>query len=307
MAKAKTVKTSPSTSAVLVTAMADFLKLGSPERCTRFAETAQRNRVSFSEMGKLHFLISEDIAAHNAANPKKKERTIYNELRAQGVQDKSISNASYASRAWRELVAPGFISEAAFDTLTFQDCFAIARSMSPRAALSLNAEAVGELIRQQPETFDGELASLYEHGCTVGEQAARADQAAAQEAARHKAEQAAKVAAAVEAERRKQTPVERPTSQPQPPARTVEDPPAANPIESADAEETPTAPPNVTQMPSQTVPDPDANLEVMTDVLAEIAAESQGFSAAAQQALLIKIDELRATVAARLTPAEAAA
>jgi len=132
--------------AVLVTAMADFAALSSDERCTRFAEKAQVNRVSFSEMGKLHYLISEDIAAWNAANAKKKQRTIYDELRKRGVADKSISNASYASRAWRALVVDGHIAEAAFDNLTFQDCFAIARSMSQRAALQLDAASVGEII-----------------------------------------------------------------------------------------------------------------------------------------------------------------
>ncbi|MEA3207845.1 MAG: hypothetical protein QOE70_902 [Chthoniobacter sp.] len=344
--------------AVLVTAMADFAALSSDERCTRFAEKAQVNRVSFSEMGKLHYLISEDVAAWNAANPKKKQRTIYDELRKRGVADKSISNASYASRAWRALVVEDHITEAQFDSLTFQDCFAIARSMSQRAALQLDGAAVGELITKQPDDFDLELASLYEHGVTVAEKKAQDEKAEAdrikalvdaQNASKTKPEptpsaptQAAQQtqqsgadlqsAGAGSAKAEGQENIQHPTSNTQPP---TEDPTATTEeengragdteTETGEAEETGTGasseppesasgeaeeeshqpPSNVTTMP-QAEANPDANLEAMIDVLSEIAAESEAFTAEGQATLLAKLDEVRAAVAARLESAAAA-
>jgi len=76
---AKAAITKVSAVAVLVTTMADFTALSSDDRQVRFAEKAQVNRSTFSEMGKLHFLISEDLAAWNAANaklPKKKQAAL---------------------------------------------------------------------------------------------------------------------------------------------------------------------------------------------------------------------------------------
>lgn len=310
-APSKTAKAAPSAPIVLTTPIAEFIVLSEADRQVRFAEKAQVNRVSFSEMGKLHYLISEDIAAWNAAHPTKKERTIYGELRKLAVSDKAISNASYASRVWRELLAPDHITEAQFDSLTFQDCFAIMRSMSSRSAIVLDAAAVAELIEKQPLDFDDELRSIYEHGVTVAEKKAQDAKADAD-----------RVQALVAAQKPAPTPAVEPAAAPTPAvttepvtgeaapvaAPTANEAPAATGETGADetpAAETPQAEPtNITNLPPQE--DPDRNLAAMIDVLAEIEKESETFSFAGQQALLAKIDEARAVIAARVEAAAAA-
>jgi hypothetical protein len=332
MAKKTAAKAAQKVSAVavLVTTMADFTTLSSDDRQVRFAEKAQVNRTTFSEMGKLHFLITEDLAAWNAANaklPKKKQqakRTIYDELRKRGVGDKSISNASYASRAWRELVAPGHITEPQYDTLTFADCFAVCRSLSERSALQLDGAAVGELITKQPDDFDAELNSLYEHGMTVAEKRAQDEQAAAEIQAEQQRQQKAQVDAAVEAERRKNEAGKAGTTGTAPSAGSESAPSTGSETETPTVEvetgtETDTAPETETDAASgedeeeeapaaqsspqtQEAPDPDANLPLMLSILDDTVKESAGFTAGAQAQLLAKLDEVRATIAARLTP-----
>ncbi|MEA3207337.1 MAG: hypothetical protein QOE70_394 [Chthoniobacter sp.] len=332
--------------AVLVTTMADFTALSSDDRQVRFAEKAQVNRTTFSEMGKLHFLITEDLAEWNAANaklPKKKQqakRTIYDELRKRGVGDKSISNASYASRAWRELVAPGHITEPQYDTLTFADCFAICRSLSERSALQLDGAAVGELITKQPDDFDAELNSLYEHGLTVGEKRAQDEQAEADRQAERQRQQKAQVDAAVEAERRKNeaekgsgTPTSTTDTETETAATTGESADTATETAATTEETDATGAPETdtdtggegedeeaaaevaehgtsgggsvgeqTSTQPQAEANSDANLPLMLSILDDTVKESAGFSAGAQAALIAKLDEVRAAIAARLTP-----
>ncbi|MGB8169511.1 MAG: hypothetical protein WCF18_18570 [Chthoniobacteraceae bacterium] len=329
MAKKTAAKAAQKVSAVavLVTTMADFTALSSDDRQVRFAEKAQVNRTTFSEMGKLHFLITEDLAAWNAQNakrPKKKQqakRTIYDELRQRGVSDKSISNASYASRAWRELVAPGHITEPQYDTLTFADCFAVCRSLSERSALQLDGAAVGELITKQPDDFDAELNSLYEHGLTVAEKRAQDEQAAADLQAQAARDQQAKVDAAVEAERRKNEAAKSGTTGTAPSASSDASPSSESETETPTAEvetgtekaETDAAPETdaasgedeeeeAPAAQTQEASDPDENLPLMLSILDDTVKESAGFTAGAQAQLLAKLDEVRAAIAARLTP-----
>lgn len=342
MAKKTAAKAAQKVSAVavLVTTMADFTALSSDDRQVRFAEKAQVNRTTFSEMGKLHFLITEDLAAWNAANaklPKKKQqakRTIYDELRKRGVGDKSISNASYASRAWRELVAPGHITEPQYDMLTFADCFAICRSLSERSALQLDGAAVGELITKQPDDFDAELNSLYEHGLTVAEKKAQDEQAAADAQAEQQRQQKAQVDAAVEAERRKNEAAVGTGTGTTPPAASSDAAQSAEAETGTEEVETEAAPETETDAASgddeeapaevaahgtsgggstgeqpqsspqtqQEAADLDANLPLMLSILDDTVKESAGFTAGAQAQLLAKLDEVRAAIAARLTP-----
>ncbi|MEA3210960.1 MAG: hypothetical protein QOE70_4017 [Chthoniobacter sp.] len=300
----------PAVPVVLTTPIAEFVTLSEGDRKVRFAEKAQINRVSFSELGKLHFLITGDIAAWNAANPNKSPRRIYKVLGEMGVSEKAVSNAEYASRIWRELAVPGHIDEAAFDALTFQDCFAIARSMSSRSALQLDGAAVGELIAKQPGDFDDELRSLYAHGVTVAEKTAQDELA---EANRLKALIAAQPKApapvvpatpAVENE----TPADEPAGETTTPAVENATPPADTPaVESetpADETTTEVEPTNITNLPPQA--DPDKDLPSMLDVLDEIVKESENFTAAGQQSLLAKLDEARTLLAARIETAAAA-
>jgi hypothetical protein len=292
MAKAKPAAKSgkkSSASVVLVTPIAEFKALKPAARCETFAEKDRVNRVSFSELGKLHVLISEDIAADNAAHPKRKARTIYDELRKLGVRDSSISNASYAARAWNTLVTAELITELQFDALTFQDCFKISRAMSHRSALQLDAAAVAELINKQPDTFDAELSCLYEHGITVEEkraldEKAEADRIQAQLAAAQ--QQAAKPTPAARFETGEETEEvtgsgeETETSEPTTPAEP------STPAPTAPTERTAPVPPmNVTPMP-------DASLPAMLDVLNDIRSEAEALS-----------DEGRAKLAAALREA----
>jgi hypothetical protein len=300
MAKAKPAaskgsKKAPSAPAVLVTPIAVFQALKPAARCETFAEKDRVNRVSFSELGKLHVLISEDIAADNAAHPKRKPRTIYDELRKLGVRDSSISNASYAARAWNTLVSAELITELQFDALTFQDCFKISRAMSHRSALQLDAAAVAELINKQPDDFDVELACLYEHGITAEEKRAKDEQAEAQRLQ-------AQLAEAQRQQQQQQSAKPRPAT---PPASETPTTPSAiddtgetsmpaEPSTETPAPAAPTTTPSerTTEGPPMNVtPMPDASLPAMLDVLNDIRNEAEALTAEGRAMLAAALRE----------------
>ncbi len=171
--------------------MDEIKKMSQKDACARFAERATVSQRAFAEMGKLHYAISASL---------RKGQTIYGELRKLGVKDSTISNASYASKVF-DLVAGGKLTEAQYDTFTFNDCHQIVRAMSERSALRLTGEDVAALVAAKPDSFDSELQSIYETGLTVEEAAAQAKAEADRKAAE---EAAAKKAAEEKAEREKQ-------------------------------------------------------------------------------------------------------
>lgn len=157
--------------------MAAVLALKQPERVLRFAEESKTAQRAFSAMGKLFRVIEANL---------KKTESIYTVLKKAGVKKGTISNASYASKVY-DLVEKGILTEAEFDTFTFNDCWQIVRVQSGSAKRQLKSDELAVAIRSNPD-FAEDLSALFEHGCTAEEKAAK-DKAA--EAARKAAEKAA--------------------------------------------------------------------------------------------------------------------
>jgi len=166
-----------------VLAMDVITKLTQPDRIQRFADLSKVAQSAFAGLGKLLFAISADL---------KPKETIYSVLRAAGLKDGTISNASYASKAW-ELVIDGTITEAEYDSFGFRDSLAIVRVLGPKSAKRLAKEDVAVIIRSVAD-FEPELRSIYEHGVTLEEKAANDKLIAEAQAESDKAD--AKVAAA---------------------------------------------------------------------------------------------------------------
>ena len=98
-------------------AMAVIENMSQHDRCLGFFERATTAARTFTELGKLHYAIQKDL---------KSGEKIYVVLRALAGKDEAaakrvdsaISNASYASRVYAELVATGgkgALTEAQFD------------------------------------------------------------------------------------------------------------------------------------------------------------------------------------------------
>lgn len=185
----KSTPAAPSVAAVAtsVLPMQDIAKLSIKEACQRFADRAVASQRAFAEMGKLHYAISAHL---------RKGQTIYGELRKLGVKDSTISNASYAARVWADCIAPGHLTEADYDTLTFADCLSICRAMGDKSKLKLAGAEVAAIVRAQPRDFDAELESIFATGLTVEE----AEKQAAAETARKAREEAEAKRQAEEAE-----------------------------------------------------------------------------------------------------------
>lgn len=301
----KKATTAAPIASLLVTPMAEILKLSAKDQCARFAERATTQQRAFSEMGKLHHAISAGL---------RKNQTIYGELRKVGVKDSTISNASYASRVWGELVVPGHLTEADFDGFTFSDCLAICRAAGDRSKRRLSGEEVAVIVHEKPGTFDAELESIYATGLTVEEAEA---QAAAQAATQAKAEKDAKAEAerkaAEKVEQEKQAAIaaalqqQRAEHEQQQPAPTPS-PAASSSLAASEADEdvapppaasTPPAPAN--ESPSTTLPtpanvvempaDPDAELPEILTAIDDLVVAASGMSTEAKKAVFAKLNE----------------
>ncbi len=320
-----------------VTSLAAIVAMTLKEQCARFAERATVSQMAFAEMGKLHRSISDALAGD-------KKKTVYGELRKLGVKDGSISNASYASRVLGMLVIPAIVTEAVFDTFTFQDCLAICRVSGPKAQRQLSAEEIAVVITENLTDFAPELNCYNEHGISLEEKAtAVAAEAARVEAERVAAEQAkadkiaadqqaavdaavAEAARAIEAARGSSTPsaaavptapATNAATPPTPsigstaPASTTPSPaaPAATNVPQAPpkAKEAPTAPPtNITPMPVAAA-DPDAALPDVLAVLNDVLGESFAFTVEGQRAVFVKIAEIQQALADHIGEASSVA
>jgi len=283
-------------SAAPVASMNEIAKLSQADRFKRFAERATASARAFIEMGKLHHAITGSL---------KKNQTIYGELRKLGVKDSTISNASYASRVWGELIAAGHLTEVQFDGFTFQDCLAICRVMGSQSKKRLDPEEIAVLVSEVPETFDDELRSVYETGMTVGEveaQAkAQADAEAAQKAAEDKAE-ADRIALAEQQAREQE-------AEPAPVAESANPPvsepaPESHPMTGVETPVAPVAPQNpapsanIIPLPQATAEsDPDAALPELLSVVDELLNAVLAMSHDARRTVFEKINECQGALA----------
>jgi hypothetical protein len=150
------------------------------DRLHRFKLEADAGQRAFSAMGKLFRVIEANL---------KKTQGIYPVLAKLGIKKGTISNASYAAKVF-DLVDAGALTEAEFDTLSFNDCFQIARVKSAGSAKRIGAEEIAVIIRAGGD-FAEEFQSLYENGVTAAEKAA-ADKSAAEAKAKAEADAKAK-------------------------------------------------------------------------------------------------------------------
>lgn len=186
-------KTTKSTvSAIAVLSMAEIQKLTPGECAVRFAEKAGVSQRAFAEMGKLYVAISARL---------KPKESIYKVLRSHGVKDSTVSNASYAAKAWA-LVVSKHIMEEQYNALTFTDCYAMSRAMSDDSVNPLIPADVA-LVLQESKDPARDFESVFETGVTADEAEARAKeqekrrvQAEKEREERLKADEAARVAAA---------------------------------------------------------------------------------------------------------------
>jgi len=179
-------KTTPAAATIAALTYAEVTALSQSARVERFAVEAMASQRAFSAMGKLFRAIESALS--------KKDKGIYPLLIGAGIKKGTVSNASYAAKVF-DLVDRDLLTEAEFDSLSFNDCFQIVRVQGPMSKRKLTADEVVAAVRSGTH-FAEDLSSLFEHGVTAKEKEA-ADKAA------EKAKKAADKEAAEKAEAEK--------------------------------------------------------------------------------------------------------
>jgi len=152
---AKANKTSP-TATLQAT---EIQSMKQEQRVELFVQRDNVVRRAFSELGKLMTFIARHVA---------KGETVEQVLTAAGVHRSTISNAKLASGAFA-FVEDGTITEARYDTLTFEECRAIRKVKS--------MDTVRTILKAK--NYREELECFADHGCTLAEHKQRqADKAA---------------------------------------------------------------------------------------------------------------------------------
>lgn len=140
----------------------------------KFRSVAQRRM--FSECGKLHYHISQNLA---------EGQTVFGELRRRGVRDSDIKNAAYASKVFGALVIEKHIPEKSFEELSFSECVLITKVMSDRSKKRLEPAEVAKILHDSPDPGE-ELETYATHGMSTAEKAKIDAKAQAESQARAK-------------------------------------------------------------------------------------------------------------------------
>ncbi|MDR0532734.1 MAG: hypothetical protein LBH01_02145 [Verrucomicrobiales bacterium] len=180
-------KNTNNTAGATVMPMAEIFKLNQSQACALFAERSGVSQRAFAEMGKLHFSISAKL---------KPKESIYKILRANGVKDSAISNASYASKVWA-MVEDKYLTEKQFDSLSFADCYTMIRAMSEDSACQLIESDISGILKESKDPHL-DFESIFKTGMPAAEAEAYAKK---QEKLR-KEEEKAREARIAEAEKR---------------------------------------------------------------------------------------------------------
>ena len=152
---AKSAKTDPTA----VLQASDIQSMQQEQRIATFVSHDNVMRRAFSELGKLLTFIARNIA---------RDTTVEKVLTEAGVHRSTISNAKLAKQAF-DLVEAGAITEAKYDTLTFEECRAIGKVKSMDTLKSI----------LKAKNYREELSSVIDNGCTLAEHKQReADKAA---------------------------------------------------------------------------------------------------------------------------------
>jgi len=221
-AAGKQPKPRPSVTALTiqnVLLMADIRAMTQPARINRFGECATVSQRAFAEMGKLRRAIESDLKAG---------QDFTNTMRKIGIRDGTISNSSYAAKVF-DLVEQGHLTEAQFDTFSFQDCVSIVRVMSANSRQRLAGPEIAVVLASEPDNFDREFQCIYENGVCLAEKAT-ADAKAAELAAKEKPTPAPAPAADKPKAMSSTTPPPAEEINPETPVATAPEPPAPDNI-----------------------------------------------------------------------------
>lgn len=156
--------------------MDSILSLSQADRVNLFVDKGTAHAAIYLELGKLFRVIE--------ANLTRRDKGIFPLLEKAGVKKGTISNANYAAKVF-DLVDAGQITEADFDTLSFSECFAIARVTSSRSKKRLTTEDVAAAIKSRAD-FAEDFNHICEFGVTVAERAQAESDAAATKAQQQK-------------------------------------------------------------------------------------------------------------------------
>lgn len=138
------------------------------QRVDLFVQRDKVVRRAFSELGKLLSIIARHVA---------KGETVEQVLAAAGVHRSTISNAKIAKQAF-DLVEIAVMSEAKYDTLTFEECRAIGKVKSTdKLKVILAAKNYRDELTS---IMDNNGLTLAEHAKNVADKAALIEKAAAE-------------------------------------------------------------------------------------------------------------------------------
>lgn len=152
---AKSAKTAPTA----VLQASEIQSMQQEQRIATFVSHDNVMRRAFSELGKLLSIIARHVP---------KGETVEQVLTAAGVHRSTISNAKIAKQAF-DLVEINVITEAKYDTLTFEECRAIGKVKSMDTLKSI----------LKAKNYREELECVIDHGCTLAEHEQRQAEKAA--------------------------------------------------------------------------------------------------------------------------------
>lgn len=195
---------------------AEAVAIPASDRIARFQYEAGAGQRAFASMAKLFRAIEKSLAPGQAIFPL---------LIGAGLKKGTVSNASIAASVF-DLVEAGVMTEAEFDSLTFNDCWQLKRVLSGKSKRQLPAADALAMIRQNPD-FAEEFASLYETGLTTLEAAAKQAKPDPAPETPEPAKQVPAKPAATKADEAETPKPETPEPAPEPAPEASEEPPTA--------------------------------------------------------------------------------
>ncbi|MEI6716052.1 MAG: hypothetical protein WCO60_20065 [Verrucomicrobiota bacterium] len=171
----------------LIPSFGEIETLTVQDKSALFADMSRLSNRAFSTCGKIYFQLDTLFQLEDKDKPRQAKRTVTATLKAAGISESTISNSAPAAKMWRDLVAPGHLDEADYDTLAYRTCLAAQKAMSAKSKLILSPAEAADLIRTSDDP-EADFRSMFESGRSAAEEAYAKQQAkAAQDAAKIKA------------------------------------------------------------------------------------------------------------------------
>lgn len=162
----------------------ELAKMGEKQLCEKFAETTAVASSAFRINGKIRYYLEEKVG----------KDAIYAKLAAHGIESDDVSNAGFATNAYRHLVMSGQATEEEFDKFSFHLCRAISRvaglSAKSPTKKTLPPDQIMDMIRKFKSNAQKNFECIAEHGVTLKEHEAAVAKAAEEAAAAAAAEAA---------------------------------------------------------------------------------------------------------------------